>query len=302
MLEKLDIPFSQGVSISGWSLFRDFFKIKLPYVIKLESKFMHGRQTLIVTEENLEDVFYKLFGKYSNKEITQYAIEFSDTAIIENYIDIDYEISYHAIMNKTSWKYLGSARDYKHQYENDLGELSDSMGAYYVKDVISQIHDYAEKIYKHLCSINRPYQGIMFLGIAVSKDGIPYVLEINTRPGDPEIVPIALGVKNFLDVITETARNNEIPDIIHSNVESVSVSVNNTDLNWNNTATDLPNIGNLPKDILFGLDGSFTTRSKHSLLSTTGPTRENAANKIFNFLKTQDLGQFYFRKDIGILK
>lgn len=302
MLEKIGVPFSKYKEVTGWELFRDYFKIPKPLVIKLEDKFFHGRQTIIVNSANEEEVFNNLFSLVLKKGINPYNITFDDKIILEEFIDIDYEISYHAILNKEFWSYLGSARDYKKQYDGDSGDLGDSAGSYFIKDVDNKIHRYVEKIHQYLNSINRPYHGIIFLGIAVAKDGTPYVLEINTRPGNPEIVPIALGTDNFFKLFIEAANNEKIstPDIL--NIDALSVSINNRDTNWNNIATDLPLIKGVPKDCMFSLDGFLPCQTRHSLVSAIGASKEEASKKILSFLNQQYLGQFYYRKDIGLLK
>jgi phosphoribosylamine--glycine ligase len=301
MLTSLNIPCSKGKLTTGWELFRDFFKIPRPFVIKIE-KYMHGRQTVVITDDNHESVFHQLFGKFTHTSLTPSSIELDTRLVIEEFVEISYELSYHALLNKTSYSYIGSARDYKRQFDNDTGELADSLGSYYVSEVDSRIHDYLAKIHQYLTSINKPYTGFLFLGIGVATDGVPYVLEINTRPGDPEIATIAASTENFFELVANTAAGKNIPELITNGLSTVSVAVNNTNPDWNNTATKLPVFDTIPDDILFGLAGATTFTTKHSLFTASADTVKVAAKKVYRFLDTQNIGQFYYRKDIGLLK
>ena len=302
MLGILNIPYVIGNRINGWELFRDFYKIPKPFVVKIETRYFNGRQTIIINNDNYEEIFHSLFSKFISKTTTPLSIEFSDRIVIEDFIDIDYEISYHAIMNKNCWAYLGSARDYKNQYDQNRGVLTDSMGAYYIPSVDQKIHSYTEKIFNYLKSIGKPYKGILFLGIAVLKDGTPYVLEINARGGDPEVATIAASLTNFSDMVISAGVDAKIPEAIHSGAESVSVVIANSDQDWNNPASKVPDLRDIPNDLLFGIMGGPKYKSKHSLITASKKTKEQSAGAIFDFLKNKNLGQFYYRKDIGFLK
>jgi phosphoribosylamine-glycine ligase len=301
MLSKLGIPHSKGRLVPTWFLFRDFFKYPRPFVLKVNKTFKHGRQTMIITDDNIDDLFPKLFSKFLNNEDTIFSFDTNSEIIVEDFIKIKREISYHVIMNENSWKYIGSARDYKKEKNNDQGLLVDSMGSYFIYEVPEQLHEYSEKIFNYLKKANKPYNGFLFLGIGIGEDDVPYVLEINTRPGDPEIAVIANSIKNFTDILINTSIKSSIPDAKVAG-ESVAVSINNKDENWNKVATDLPNFKNVPTEISHCLTGAIQVKSKHSLFVSTGTTKEHAANKIFDYLKTQELGQFYYRSDIALLE
>jgi phosphoribosylamine--glycine ligase len=301
LLKKLDIPHSIGKKILGWELFRDFFKYPLPFVIKIEDKFMHGRQTMIIDDSNIDDMFHKLFSKITRQAVTPYSINFENTIFLEQFINLKYELSYHAVLNCCSWSYLGAARDYKKQYNNDQGEMTNSMGAYSLNEIDQVIHTYMDKIHNYLISINKPYRGFLFLGIGVGVDGVPYVLEINTRAGDPEISTISNSIDNFLDILMKAATDEKIPSCVSNGLTTVTVAVNNQDLDWNTPAKELPIIERVPDDILFGIDGSHKFKTRHSLFSASALTRQDAAVKVYEFLDRQHLGQFYCRSDIGLL-
>lgn len=220
-----------------------------------------------------------------------------DNHLIEEYLE-GYEYSYHALLNKNGWKYLGSARDYKRVYDNDIGHNTIGMGSYSLKDRVDNIvHSYMDKIYNALKTLNIEYVGVMYLGVMVV-DGVPHVLEINTRIGDPEIQSIGETVSNFSEMLLATGRNESIPDPIYKNVEAVTVKLMN--VNYGSTYF------REPVD-LFGTNEVKLCKSEdvtltYGTLHATGETTQIAANKIYSYLKDKDIGTYRYRNDIGLLQ
>ncbi|NBU81490.1 MAG: phosphoribosylamine--glycine ligase, partial [Flavobacteriaceae bacterium] len=101
-------------------------------------------------------------------------------------------------MNESNWQFFGSARDYKKIHEGDKGHNYISSGAYSLNKPNFKINEYADKIFQHFKSIGIPYKGFLFIGIAYMENGDPIVLELNTRSGDPELVPMISSLENNL--------------------------------------------------------------------------------------------------------
>ena len=93
-----------------------------------------------------------------------------------------------------------------------------------------------------------------------------------------------------------------IPDIIHNNKSTVTVRVFNKTYDWSRKPSFLPKFENVPSDIIHGIEGVEQFYLKHSVFTTTADTREEAATKIYKYLDTQHIGQFTYRRDIGLLK
>lgn len=314
LLNKLGIPTPTFQHVDGEYLYENFNNIPRPFVVKLNSVYQFGKQTIIVTDENYKNVFEELFSLYTTGDPKITNITKKTSLLIEEYIELTQEYSYHALFNKSNWQYLGTARDYKKLNDGDTGPNSVSLGCYSVIDVDSRIHEYAEKIYNflkiYLGSQNDHYRGFIFLGIGINLDGVPMILEINTRGGDPEL-PAILGTieNNITELLYTTSMDLPIPEIKHNSKETVSIRVINRIYDWTVPASFLPKFENVPADIIIGFDGGPIKNNgqeakmiKHSILTTTASTREEAAAKIYNYLDKQYIGQYTYRRDIGFLK
>ena len=312
LLNKLSIPTPKFQKVDGGYLYDNFNNIPRPFVIKLNAVYQYGKQTIIVKDTNYKEVFEELFSLYTTGDPRITNIDKKTSLLIEEYVELKQEYSYHALFNKSNWQYLGSARDYKRLNEGDNGPNTVSLGCYSVVDVDSRIHEYAEKIYNFLKNYlgDGYYKGFIFLGIGITQDGTPVILEINTRSGDPEL-PAILGTieNNLTELFYAASADLPIPKVKHNNKETVSIRVINRIYDWTVPASFIPKFENIPDDIIIGFDGGPINQHdqeskllKHSLLTTTATTREEAAKKIYNYLDAQYIGQYTYRRDIGFLK
>lgn len=83
---------------------------------------------------------------------------------------------------------LDWVRDYKPAFDNDDGLNTGGMGGYSPHNVIDQsviLRRIVEPIFTCLRSQGILYRGILYVGLMIDS-GVPYVLEINIRMGDPE--------------------------------------------------------------------------------------------------------------------
>lgn len=301
MLNFLNIPTGEGFTTNGQYLFEKFKTIPRPFVIKLNLVFQYGRQTTIVNDDNFEDVYIDLFSNILGMDIRITNINLDTSLIIEKYIRIKKEFSYHCIMNDKGWQYFGSARDYKTSLDNNLGFNTVGMGSYNIKEIDNRVHEYVDKIFNFLKSKNYRYKGFMYLGIAIDYQDNIFVLEINTRSGDPELNSILDSIDNNLsEIFYLAATDQKIPELQFNDNKIVTVRIINSK-NWLEDPIDLPKFKDIPEDIFYGIESGDDIRVKHSHFTAIGKTHAEAGTKIYNFLNKQNLGQYYYRKDIGIL-
>jgi phosphoribosylamine--glycine ligase len=306
ILNELRIPTGAAIGdqVNGQFLFDNFYKLKRPFVVKCY-QYQHGRQTTIVNDENFEEVYLDLFSKKLGVGYRITNINDNWELVIEQFVNIKKELSCHYIINSTGWKYLGSARDYKKFYENDIGYNTIGTGAYNVNEIDNRIHEYVDKIFNYLKLHNYQYKGFMFLGIAIDENDVPTVLEINTRCGDPEINVILRSIDNNLsDLLFAASTDSVMPDIVHNNFKTVTIRLVNSAYNWKEHATKLPNLTKVPDNICYSLEGGEGRTDfsiTHSLFTYSSDTHENASKEIYNYLSNQDLGQYRYRTDVGIL-
>jgi phosphoribosylamine--glycine ligase len=306
MLNELDIPTGKSIGntqVNGKYIFDNFMTIQRPFVIKLYP-YQYGRQTVIVTDENKEEVFLDLFSGKIGKDYRVTNINDEWSAVLEEFIDIKQELSCHFLVNETGWSYIGSARDYKKLYDGDKGPNSFSSGAYNVHEIDPRIHDYTDRIFNFLKKNKYEYKGFLFLGIALGNDGVPIVLEINTRSGDPELdVIIGSITSNISELFLAGSCNDNFPKIVHDTTKKiVTVGLLNKVYDWNNPASDLPRLGIVPDNIIHCRDGYDPSYLRHSVFVSTSNTHIDASTQIYDYLNDQYLGQYRYRTDIGLLK
>jgi phosphoribosylamine--glycine ligase len=101
------------------------------------------------------------------------------------------EVSFHVVMDGERYVPLAAAQDHKRLRDGDQGPNTGGMGAYSPPPVVTPAVE--QKI---LDKVVRPtlaglrsegiaYRGALFIGLMIS-EGEPYVIEYNTRFGDPE--------------------------------------------------------------------------------------------------------------------
>lgn len=173
-------------------------KTKYGYVFKVDqfSKNSFARTAVPNNlEEAIEDI-HRLFSLTQNCRL-----------IIEEKIK-GYELSVHVFINKDKYSILPMVQDYKKKYPNDegpmtAGTVSVAEGKAYPTNIEKQLKkDVIEPTIKGMKKENIEYDYILYIGVMVTDDGKLYVLEYNTRTGNPEWLAL-LGLLNkpFIEVI-----------------------------------------------------------------------------------------------------
>jgi phosphoribosylamine--glycine ligase len=175
------------------------------------------------------------------------------------------------------------------------------MGCYSIsKDIDSQAISIVDKFLRGLSDAGTPYIGILYLGMIVSND-THYVLEINTRPGNPEFNTIIDMIdEDILDIFVEGLSNNTGRTVKFKTGSSVSIQVVHKDYKLlPDENIKYPVFNNLPKDIIVSY-GSLDQHLRYCNLTTYDISPQAASKKIQTYLDNQYLGDFRYRSDIGI--
>ena len=102
------------------------------------------------------------------------------------------EVSVHAISDGERHVVLPAARDHKRAFDGDRGPNTGGMGVVCpASDVSTEL---LERIDRELVAPTlqgmredgAPFRGVLFAGVMVDHDGVPWLLEHNVRFGDPE--------------------------------------------------------------------------------------------------------------------
>lgn len=121
------------------------------------------------------------------------------TFLIESAL-VGEEFSAFVVSDGVSYQFLGAAQDHKRALDNDQGPNTGGMGCSTPPLVIdaniqSQIDQIFQKTFEGLKKENLAYQGILYLGGIVVDEKV-FIIEYNSRWGDPEVECILPGIQN----------------------------------------------------------------------------------------------------------
>lgn len=263
-------------------------------VFKIDSTVMaFGWQTRIV--EKNED-FKKILDHYEG---------WTDSMFVEKYIE-GKDLSFHIVCNGKEWVFLGAARDYKRINEGDQGINCGSAGSYSPVEYFScamkdQISIYVDKIINYLSQNNFHYKGIMYLGFRISNDGIIYLLEINTRPGNPElnvILPL-IESRNLLKNLIASAEGRSLEKFQFGNGGAVAVNLLNRNYSPSFKEVPTPCINLKDSSMLaFYYDPKTFFNNYYVSILEVSESTEKSFDNIRHILERSDLGSFRYRTDI----
>ena len=165
-----------------------------PYVLKADG--LAAGKGVVILDNRAEaeaeiDAF--LSGKFG---------EASKTLVIEEFMAGE-EVSIFALCDGKSVLYCGAAQDHKRVGEGDTGLNTGGMGAYSPAPVASQalideaMKTIIEPVARGQAAEGHPFQGVLFAGLMVTKDG-PKVVEFNIRFGDPECQVLMMRIESDL--------------------------------------------------------------------------------------------------------
>ncbi|WP_159649654.1 phosphoribosylamine--glycine ligase [Erysipelothrix aquatica] len=156
--------------------------MKFPLVIKADG-LCKGKGVIICeTHEEAKNTLYEI---YVNK---QFGSE-GNKVILETFLD-GYETSLLCFVSNNRIFPMETARDYKKIGEGDTGENTGGVGCYspapaFSNKVQANIDKILTSIEVGLSNDDFDFNGVLYVGLMIVED-TPYVLEFNTRFGDPE--------------------------------------------------------------------------------------------------------------------
>ena len=304
ILLDIGVPTPNFSVLDNNSIIEELDKKSFPIVVKTNA--MAGPLgTWVFNDDSYKTEIPRLLSKINNGVKAIYTEEFIKGP----------EISAHFLCNGTSWKYIGAARDYKKNFDNDTGPNTNGTGCYspvnyFTEDIKEKVFSYMDKILAYLNNMAIYYKGFMYLGIILDSENNPYLLEINTRPGTPEILTILDTVdnSNLLENLYRASTGQELLDIKSTDVHSVAVGlmiklfpvpVSGERL----FSSNKPNVINLPQELtLYEHCSIFIGQTCSGFITNTALSREEAGNNIYKYLNTVEMNDFRYRTDIGFLE
>ena len=114
------------------------------------------------------------------------------------------EASFFALVDGVTALPLASSQDHKRAFDGDEGPNTGGMGAYSPAPVVTPeveariMQRVIQPMVAGMAAEGRPYKGLLYAGLMISKQGEPSVIEFNVRFGDPECQPVMMRLKSDL--------------------------------------------------------------------------------------------------------
>jgi len=102
------------------------------------------------------------------------------------------EASMLVVMDESDFVTLPCSQDHKRAYDGDDGPNTGGMGAYAPAPIVDDavyskvIERIVEPMHTWCSNQQKPYRGVLYVGLMIDSQGDPYVVEFNVRFGDPE--------------------------------------------------------------------------------------------------------------------
>ncbi|MHB8170187.1 MAG: phosphoribosylamine--glycine ligase [Thermincolia bacterium] len=222
---KYNIPTAKYAKFTEAQAAIDYIKANgAPIVVKADG-LAAGKGVIVAMDEKtaidaVKDIMEsKVFGESGN------------VVVIEEYLEGE-EVSILAFTDGETVVPMVPSQDHKRVFDGDEGPNTGGMGAYSPAPVYTpELHETALRdilipTIKGMASEGRLYEGVIYAGLMVTKDG-PKVLEYNARFGDPETQAVLLRLETDLVEIIEAILEKRLAgvDIKWSNQAAVCVVV-----------------------------------------------------------------------------
>ncbi len=128
------------------------------------------------------------------------------------------EASYFLLVDKSNFKFFGSAQDHKRVREKDKGPNTGGMGAYSPAPIINKILEkkiirrIVKPTLEELKKLKNPYTGFLYVGLMIVNQD-PYLIEYNVRMGDPECQVIMPRLKSDLLKLLNLTVSNQLKKV-----------------------------------------------------------------------------------------
>jgi phosphoribosylamine--glycine ligase len=311
LLNDLNIPTPKAFIAHNLDSAQEFIKsASYPLVMKTDGPMVGIGVEIIYDDEQA----HKFLGDCFSKKIFQ---SMGASVLIEEFLE-GVEISAHAFCDGTTAIMMPFAQDHKRLFDGDTGPNTAGIGAVapVFKSDITLLDEIKNKVMEPILTTlheqGRPFVGIMYPGIMITKDGWR-VLEINARFGDPEAVCYLRLLKTDLYEIISACLSGKLDSFPIEWSENYTCSVVLTTKEYHEKSLQigqliygLPN--STPRDdstIIFHAETALQDTHpiiagpRIACISSVAPTLKQAIESSYQEVEEVTYDGKYFRKDIG---
>ena len=302
-----------GIPTAGYEVFESYDKAakfvetcSLPTVVKADGLALGKGVIICNTKQQALDALQmimvdKKFGEAGSR------------VVIEEFIEGP-EVSVLSFCDGSTILPMASAQDHKRAFDGDQGPNTGGMGTFspspkYTPEIQKQVEETI--IYptvKALETEGRPFKGIIFFGLMLTKDG-PKVLEYNARFGDPEAQVVLPRLKNDLLDIMNACIDGTLSKISLEWESDSAVCVVMASGGYPGSykkGIKIDGLGNVVNAVVFHAgtekrDGEFYTNGGRVLgVTALGEDIKSARAAAYSEIERISFEGAQFRKDIGI--
>jgi len=259
--------------------------IHVPCVVKMDA-FCNGLQTQIIkSNQDLKELFHNLkeFGVPT-------------AGVVQKFIKGD-EFTAMVLVGEHNWQLIGTAHDYKREFDNNLGRNTYGMGSIAPANITDDTYNIIDTIVN---VFRKQYNYIGFLSCQfIVADNETWLLECNNRLCDPEFQSIAPGLEPAIfDQIEQAFTGKVIDAIDNKNTNAVTISLVHRD--WP-VGKNKPDIVIPDSDFVFcKFPGSNDIHTYYGSFTNSGnKSHKELAQELYAFLSTVDTEPYRYRTDIG---
>lgn len=280
-------------------------KIKPPIVLKADGLAAGKGVVICPTTAEAKNVIREMlldkkFGEAGNK------------VLVEEFLD-GIELSVFVLTDGKNYAILPEAKDYKRIGEQDTGLNTGGMGA--VSPVVFADATFMKKVDKKvikptiagLAKEHIPYKGFIFIGL-MNINGEPFVIEYNTRMGDPETQVVLPRLDtDFVELLIATAKgeltSRPIPQKKEVAITVVMVAEGYPESYEKGKV--IQGINNVANGLVFHAgtksngNDVVTNGGRVLAVTGTGTSLNEASKKAYKAVSGIQWDGLYFRKDIG---
>ncbi|MBI9103334.1 MAG: phosphoribosylamine--glycine ligase [Spirochaetales bacterium] len=301
-MEKYSIPTARAKEFSDKDAFCKYIdEIDFRVVIK-KNGLAAGKGVL--ESEDKEEI--KAFGTKVLED---------DTLLVEEFLT-GFEVSIFALTDGLDYVLLPTCADFKKAGENDKGLNTGGMGAICPVPIIgSALMEEIKKTivvptFDGMTAENLGYQGILYFGLMITEKG-PYLLEYNTRFGDPETQVLLPLIESDFGNLIEAILNQKLGAfplrISHKSALGVVVAAEGYPGDYEKGLKVKP-IPVFPEDSNLVFHASTVTNENRDVLTSggrcftvvgLGQNILNARTRAYEAVARVNFSGSWFRSDIG---